>query len=100
MFDTAEPKKAYEVKQDDETFEALMKAPWTNDTKAKAVELAGNDRVKLQVIANKGLTKEESAAQRNSELANANAEFIRTGKYDPSKYKISYSKGKASLVRK
>lgn len=100
MFDTAEPKKAYEVKQDDETFEALMKAPWTDANKAKAVELAGNDKVKLQVIANKGLTKEESVAQRKSELANANAEFIRTGKYDPSKYKISYSNGKASLVRK
>lgn len=75
MFDTAEPKKAYEVKQDDDTFEALMKAPWTDANKAKAVELANNDPVKLQVIANKGLTKEEATANAKAKLDKADKAF-------------------------
>jgi len=82
MFDTGEPKKAYEVKQGNDTFEAVMNGPWTNANKAKAVELAGNDEVKLQIIANKGLTKEEANAKSAAEVKKLDAEFQKMDSLD------------------
>lgn len=95
MFDTAEPKKAYEVKQDNDTFEEVMKGKWTNANKAKAVELANNDPAKLQAIANKGLTIEEAKNKINETIKN-----WKPGMPIPDGFKIAYKNGKASLVRK
>lgn len=104
MFDSeqaAEPKKAYQVAQDAQELKTLLdgKTKWTNANKQRAVELATTEAEK-QMIANRGLTVEEAKAQRESELANARAEFARTGVYDATKYKVKYSNGKATLVRK
>lgn len=95
MFDTAEPKKAYEVKQDNDTFEEVMKGKWTDANKAKAVELANNDPAKLQAIANKGLTIEEAKNKINETIKN-----WKPGMPIPDGFKIAYKNGKASLVRK
>lgn len=95
MFDTAEPKKAYEVKQDDETYEEVMKGKWTNANKAKAIKLANNDPAKLQAIANKGLTIEEAKNKINETIKN-----WKPGMPIPDGFKITYKNGKASLARK
>lgn len=95
MFDTTEPKKAYEVKQDDETFEEVMKGKWTDANKAKAIKLANNDTAKLQAIDNKGLTIEEAKNKINETIKN-----WKPGMPIPDGFKISYKNGKVSLVRK
>lgn len=104
MFDSEQPadsKKAYEVAQDANEFKTLLdsKTKWTNANKQRAMELA-NTEADRQMIANRGLTVEEAKAARESELANARAEFARSGTYDSTKYKIKYSNSKATLVRK
>ena len=104
MVDSEQPsdsKKAYQVAQDSQEFKTLLdgRTKWTNANKQRAMELAATEADR-QLIANRGLTVEEAKAQRESELANARAEFARSGTYDSTKYKIKYSNGKATLVRK
>ena len=104
MVDSEQPsdsKKAYQVAQDSQEFKTLLdgRTKWTNANKQRAMELAATEADR-QMIANRGLTVEEAKAQRESELANARAEFARSGTYDSTKYKIKYSNGKATLVRK
>lgn len=100
MFDSEAPKTAAEIGEDNAKYAEVMKGPWNNANKQEALRLAGNDQAKLQEIANKGLTIEESKATAAKELADAQAQFAANGTYDSKKFKIKYSNGKASLVRK
>jgi hypothetical protein len=58
-----------------------------------------NESLRVQ-IATKGATAEQRQAASAQELADAQAQFAANGTYDSKKFKIKYSKGKASLVRK
>lgn len=58
-----------------------------------------NESLRVQ-IATKGVTAEQRQAASAQELADAQAQFAANGTYDSKKFKIKYSKGKASLVRK
>ena len=82
MFDTEAPKTAAQMTEDDKTFNEILKGKWTNANKAKASELAGNDSIKLQQIANKGLTIEESNAKSAAELKKFDAEFQKMSSLD------------------
>ena len=78
---------------------AIDTTSWTNDKKAKAKKEAnkvkdpGKRAKYTAAIENKGDTVEELKAK----LDKANADFIKTGKYDAKKYRIKYSNGVASL---
>jgi hypothetical protein len=100
MFGTEAPKTAAEVSEENDKYAEVMKGKWTNANKAEALRLAGDNQAKLQEIANKGLTIEESEAAAAKELADANAQFARNGIYDSNKFKVKITNGKASLVRK
>lgn len=100
MFGTEAPKTAAEVGEENDKYAEVMKGKWTNANKAEALRLAGDNQAKLQEIANKGLTIEESEAAAAKELADANAQFARNGIYDSNKFKVKITNGKASLVRK
>lgn len=78
---------------------------WTNTNKAKAQDLVS----KIQDPALKAqyeqktnrLTNEERQAQAAAELKKANDKWLRTGEYDPKKFKIEYEgPNNAHLVRK
>ena len=100
MFGTETPKTAAEIGEENDKYAQVMKGKWTNANKAEALRLAGDNQAKLQEIANKGLTIEESEAAAAKELADANAQFARNGIYDSNKFRVKITNGKASLVRK
>lgn len=75
---------------------------YDNDTAKRMNEIAdmlNNESLRVQ-IATKGATAEQRQAALAQELADARAQFAANGTYDNKKFKIKYSNGKASLVRK
>lgn len=56
-----------------------------------------NKEVQEEIVRLKNLGSDES---RKAELDAANEQFMKTGKFDANKFKIKYSNGKATLVRK
>lgn len=62
-------------------------------------DMLNNESLRVQ-IATKGATAEQRQAALAKELADAQAQFAANGTYDSKKFKIKYSNGKASLVRK
>lgn len=61
--------------------------------------LLNNESLRVQ-IATKGATAEQTQAALAKELADARAQFAANGTYNSKKFKIKYSNGKATLVRK
>lgn len=75
---------------------------YNDATAARMNEIAdmlNNESLRVQ-IATKGATAEQRQAALAQELADARAQFAANGTYDSKKFKIKYSNGKASLVRK
>lgn len=75
MFGTEAPKTAAQITEDNNTFNETLNGTWDDATKKKAVELAGEDPVKLQQIANKGMTVEERKAKSVAFKAEAQASY-------------------------
>lgn len=75
MFDSEQPKTAAQLAEEDKTFNEILKGKWTNANKQEALKLAGDDAVKLQQIANKGLTTEEANDKSAAELKKLDTEF-------------------------
>lgn len=82
MFDTETPKTAAQMTEDDNVFAERLKGKWTNANKRAALQLAGNDPVKLQQIANKGLTIEETNAKSAAEVKKLDAEYQKMSDLD------------------
>lgn len=82
MFDTEAPKTAAQMTEDDKTFNERLKGKWTNANKQAALQLAGDNPVKLQQIANKGLTIEEAEAKSAAELKKYDSEFQKMSQMD------------------
>ena len=82
MFDTETPKTAAQMTESNNVFAELLKGKWTNANKQEALKQAGDDPVKLQQIANKGLTIEEVEAKSAAELKKFDAEFQKMSDMD------------------
>lgn len=69
MFDTATPKTAAEITEDNKEFDEIMKNKvLTDEQKARATTLAGDDKAKLERINQKGATAEQRQAQINAAI--------------------------------
>lgn len=72
MFDTATPKTAAEITEDNKEFDEIMKNKvLTDEQKARATTLAGDDKAKLERINQKGATAEQRQAQINAAINSA-----------------------------
>lgn len=76
MFNTAVPKTAADIAEDNNEFDEIMKSTiLTDEQKARAMELAGDDKAKLEQIERKGATVEARKSAAAKKLANDDADF-------------------------
>lgn len=76
MFGTAKPKTAAEIAEDNKEFDEIMKSNiLTDEQKARAITLAGNDKAKLERIRQKAATVETRKADSAKKLKEDDASF-------------------------
>lgn len=76
MFGTAMPKTAAEIAEDNKEFDEIMKSNiLTDEQKARAITLAGDDKAKLERIEQKGATVEARKADSAKKLKDDDADF-------------------------
>lgn len=102
QFGTPAPLKKWQQEDLIAEYNVLKNGKFTDEVAARMNEIANLlNRQDLRVeIKGKGPTSEQRQAALAQELADARAQFAANGTYDNKKFKIKYSNGKASLVRK